>query len=938
MAIVENLYTGNGSTTLYSFTFPYLEESDVKVTLNGTPTTAYVFASATSLQFLSAPGAGVAIRIYRETDDTELAATFFPGSSIRAADLNNDFDQLLYLGQESSSIAGKATVTANTALANSNTAISTANAAVVTANAADAAAAAAVITANTAESNSLAAVSTANTASSNASAAVITANAASSAASSAVSTANDASSTANQAAIDAAAAVVTANAADGKADAAVLTANAADANASAAVITANAADVNASAAVVTANTAESNSLSAISTANSAAAAVASAVVYQPVTDLAALALLTPLDGEFFELQDSTGADTDPSITGVPVGLVGSAGLTFRLRYDDPPGEYAFLGYFANDSETRYLKTGTGTVTSTNILDGTIVDADINASAAIAGTKVSPNFGSQTVQTTGVISHALGSATAPTVTFTGDPNTGIYSPGADQVAISTNGTGRLFVDASGNVQLETGALRLRGSGNSISADQAPATYLRFAINSVNALDIQRISTSGAQLRVAQFSTGGTAAGWPVLANAADTNTGIFFPDSSDTVGITTGATERLRITADGKLGLGTSSPDALLTVNGVGAFGAGTAALPSIARSSDLDTGAWFPAANTIAASTAGVERLRIDSTGRVGIGTTSPGSAVEINAAASTSPFIAKINNAESARIDSSGRVLIGTSTASGVGGPGIHQVSIAGSSASTSSLSLLNTQTASNPPQIGFGKTREGSIVNNNDVLGRVEASGHDGTDVRTPAARIDFAVDGTPGVDNMPGRLVFSTTADGASSPTERMRIDNAGNTTLSTLSSYLRFKSSSNDFDLSAQTGATDFLRINANSTQRFQFTAAGTAFSSTGTWGTISDARIKENIADATDKLEDLKKLRVVNYNLKSDPEIKQIGFVAQEIEEVFPSMVETTGNEGPVSNVKAVKTTVLVPILVKALQEAIAKIETLEAKVAALEAS
>jgi hypothetical protein len=47
-------------------------------------------------------------------------------------------------------------------------------------------------------------------------------------------------------------------------------------------------------------------------------------------------------------------------------------------------------------------------------------------------------------------HPLGSAAAPTLTFTGDPNTGIYSPGADQVAVATNGTGRLFVDASGNV--------------------------------------------------------------------------------------------------------------------------------------------------------------------------------------------------------------------------------------------------------------------------------------------------------------------------------------------------------------------------------------------------------------------------------------------------------------------------------------------------------
>jgi nucleoid-associated protein YgaU len=81
--------------------------------------------------------------------------------------------------------------------------------------------------------------------------------------------------------------------------------------------------------------------------------VASAVLYQPVLDLVALALLTPNDGEFFELQDSTGAESDPSITGVPIGLVGDTGLSFRLRYDDPPGEYVFLEYFATDSETRY---------------------------------------------------------------------------------------------------------------------------------------------------------------------------------------------------------------------------------------------------------------------------------------------------------------------------------------------------------------------------------------------------------------------------------------------------------------------------------------------------------------------------------------------------------------------------------------------------------
>jgi len=86
-----------------------------------------------------------------------------------------------------------------------------------------------------------------------------------------------------------------------------------------------------------------------------------------------------------------------------------------------------------------------------------------------------------------------------------------------------------------------------------------------------------------------------------------------------------------IDASGNVGIGTSSPDALLTVNTIASFGAGAAALPSIAAKGDLNTGLWFPAADTIAASTGGSERLRITSTGNVGIGTNSPAYTFDIN-------------------------------------------------------------------------------------------------------------------------------------------------------------------------------------------------------------------------------------------------------------------------------------------------------------------
>lgn len=137
MATTSNTYTGNGSTTNYSFTFEYLDQDDVKVKLDGVTTTAFTFANATTLSFNTAPANGVIIRIYRETNDTGLKATFFPGSAIKAEDLNDNFTQNLYVTQESRNEATTAVTTANTALSTAESAVAdsvAAAAAYVTAN------------------------------------------------------------------------------------------------------------------------------------------------------------------------------------------------------------------------------------------------------------------------------------------------------------------------------------------------------------------------------------------------------------------------------------------------------------------------------------------------------------------------------------------------------------------------------------------------------------------------------------------------------------------------------------------------------------------------------------------------------------------------------------------------------------------------------------
>ena len=97
-----------------------------------------------------------------------------------------------------------------------------------------------------------------------------------------------------------------------------------------------------------------------------------------------------------------------------------------------------------------------------------------------------------------------------------------------------------------------------------------------------------------------------------------------------------------------------------------------------------------------------------------------------------------------------------------------------------------------------------------------------------------------------------------------------------------------------------------------------------------YGQYSDRKLKENIVDTTPKLEDVKKIRIRNFNFKDDP-YKQIGVIAQEFEEVFPGLVEDKEVPDQDETTKTVKYSVLVPILVKAIQELEARVKELENK-------
>ena len=359
MATTSNSYTANGSTTDFAFTFPYLNSSDIKVSVDEVVqslTTHYTLHNATTIRFGTAPANTKKVKIYRDTASTELAATFYPGSAIRSSDLNDNYTQNLYVTQEAENDANtaldnsrvlesgayvSAITKATTAVSTANTASTNASNAVTTANAASSTASTANTTAGNAVTTANSAVSTANTASTNATNAVNTANTASSTATTANSTANTASTNATNA---------------------VSTANSASTNATNAVSTANTASTNATNAVSTANTASTNASAAVTTANAASAAVAAAVLYTPKADKAALVATEPSADGYYEVAVSstlvnatwTTNSVNYTLSGIPATFQGSSGLTVRLAYTHSSKTYAWTSYFANAPAERYI--------------------------------------------------------------------------------------------------------------------------------------------------------------------------------------------------------------------------------------------------------------------------------------------------------------------------------------------------------------------------------------------------------------------------------------------------------------------------------------------------------------------------------------------------------------------------------------------------------
>jgi len=740
------------------------------------------------------------------------------------------------------------------------------------------------------------------------------------------------------------------------------------------------------------------------------------------------------------------------------------------------------------------------IDSEHYVDGSIDNVHVSASAAIAGTKIDPDFGSQTVETTGVFSAAGGAQGTPSITFTGDLNTGFYSPGADQVAISTGGTQRINVEADGDINIDSGGVFYDATNNRLgvgttSPNQAlevvGSQWLRGAYTDSTALGWVGNSGTGRDF-VIKRSAAATMSiemsgrnAFNIIGNTGDTNCNITFS--------TTGSSEAVRIDSSGRVGIGSSTPGQLLhlrngsnpaiqiddTTNsqfivsitsadafgngstvgqlylrgasGIGFTGNGGASTGMVLDSSNrLGIGTTSPSqlldlkgsSASLALTSAGAsdtsqiywldsadaiqgylrydhsgeslafavngasEKMRIDSNGNIGIG---PESLDSLSARTSLGYRSLRVQNAnitaaggsyamfgvnyyqhtdgvvkyidagysgriemwgdymsfnlstgaaaddnisgsERMRIDSSGRLLVGTTSARTINGYDVWQgLQLAGA---TGNEAIVHERYSNDGggAHLFFGKSRGSSVgsytsVQSGDALGQIVWCGADGTDMGSSAASIRAVVDGTPGSNDMPGRLVFSTTADGASSPTERMRISSGGMISQYSDTGWENIRVGSASAAGTTRTFYTGYYSATAvnTGTLSYRVYTNGNVQNTNNSYGAISDIKLKENIVDASSQWDDLKAIQVRNYNFKEGQTHTQIGVVAQEVELVSPGLVTESPDTDAEGNdlgttTKSVNYSVLYMKAVKALQEAMERIETLEAKVAALEAN
>ena len=239
----------------------------------------------------------------------------------------------------------------------------------------------------------------------------------------------------------------------------------------------------------------------------------------------------------------------------------------------------------------------------------------------------------------------GTAALPSITNTGDTNTGVFFPAADTVAVSTAGTQRVTVDSSGNVGIATSLPDYK------LTVQSTATSAGFGRDIVRRAGEQtnfhRTSLVYNDSGSASGAFGSFASGiYHEWAGAFAVSGGLTFATNHANAGPITFATvdtEAMRITSSGNVGIGTTSPTTKLSIEGALNFSA-VVATPAVSAS------IYSPSASQLAFGTASTEAMRITATGLVGIGTSSPITPLHVTGASTTTGVVYKAQPAQTSK------------------------------------------------------------------------------------------------------------------------------------------------------------------------------------------------------------------------------------------------------------------------------------------------
>ena len=401
--------------------------------------------------------------------------------------------------------------------------------------------------------------------------------------------------------------------------------------------------------------------------------------------------------------------------------------------------------------------------------------------------------------------------ADKIIHTGDTNTAIRFPAVDTVTVETSGSERFRVTSAGNVGIGSlvpvGKLDVAGNVRIFEPSSTAARTLRITNSSQNLF----------------LGVEGTSGGGNIVGSSA--GDGTLSVNGNLRISANNGASANVSLLNSGSVGIGTITPQSQFEVYGSSPIVRSkhsTSQKYTQINHNGTDGYVDWSSGNLILRGASNTERLRITSGGLVGIGTNNPGAALHVLSTAYPTATIQRdhdvnyprlriVNTAndgadldgigdgtggfriscvaagvstERLRITSEGKILIGIQNPrAGVFNTNLITPQFQMESAGTVDHNRMMTLVSNPGAQAGytptfiFGKSRgstAGSFtgVANNDSLGQISFQGADGSEL-VEAARISAAVAGVTGTNDMPGRLVFSTTADGESGPTERMRI---------------------------------------------------------------------------------------------------------------------------------------------------------------------